>query len=340
MTADPDGWPFGERLDLDRIEAAPKLAAMGAIYRHIQDDWMKQFFKEVWPRSPYDKNISLGFTPDLQFGARAAHAKGAIKYAVAIDGLTWPQLFAVVTRLLAHPETLPGYSGQLPPRPSQKYALPIFLPSGPRLLFDGETVEPPPLEDKIRSECLHQIFMDAVLFIILHEAAHVAGGHLEYLNDARKRWDTIKHIPKKQQEYRDIEHVADAWALTMGMELFSRRSENLEAKQFYFLGFSVAVIFLLIEQMECLAGAEHSLNTHPPASHRLFFCKAVSQGWASAGEGISRNVLAGMEDAEAAWHVMGWRVNSSQLDSIDFMLRPLELYQQLAMRDPSSGIFD
>jgi hypothetical protein len=329
----PESWPFESWLDLDRVESHPTTAQMGAVYRYIHHEMMERFFRFVWPRSPYNKKIVCGFTAELAFGAQASITKPPTKFAVCVHGLTWPQCFSTLERLFASAQTFPDYGVESLERKPRRYALALFRPSGPTFSFEGEDTGPPPLTDEIRRRCLYRTLIYIVTFVILHEIAHVICGHLAHLEISGRRADG-----DRREELLAVEHAADAWALTNGLSLVSLQTDQAPADAFHIFGFAVAVFCLLLEQIYPEADAG-DLQTHPRAAHRLFFCKAVSQGFLSpnseTGPKVRQDVLAGMEHAEVAWRAMAWGLNAALPESIDFMQRPLELYEQLKVQDPS-----
>ena len=331
MAARPKTWPFEGWLDTDVLKQEQKTATLGKIFEYVLDEMLVTFTREIWPREPFSDQIIVGITNDTRFGARCATTIQPTKYAVAIEGLVFPQIFIVLQRL-SSVEGIFYEPAEIPQHTISNLGLPILLPDGPKLLFGGQLNTPDPCSEDNMSAA-NQITLYAITFIILHEFGHIVSGHFEHnLNKIRPGGIDV-------EEERALEHAADAWALLNGASLIRRKNAKDTNRQLELYGYALGIVFRILDHLSDLTNSETKLCLHPTATARKMFCSAITQSTTSkndAGDSATLdNVLLGIEKSEEAWKKLGWANVEEKPWSPDSFSRPVELFNELSSRRPS-----
>ena len=271
----PKGWPFSSWLDLSALKREEATSALARLFAYVDNELVRAFLRTHWPGDSYEKEVLSGFTCKKTFGAQIATAvPPAARYAIAIHGLTIPQMFAVLQRMFTRPDVLSNYATNTATLEGRNYKLPIWREQGCVFLGDGEETVRQRLDGE-RERYFHQAMIYALCFLVLHECVHLAYGHLEYLRNIDA------DSPDRDSIRRCLEHVADFRALEICCLLLTGKMGTKDLVcHAELLGFAAGVVLLVVDQQSAdgLGSVPGSLegSTHPLAALRRFVCPGLA----------------------------------------------------------------
>ncbi len=322
----PEAWPYPTWMDSKTLAHLAREGDFNARTWQGMKEFMEWFLHgaDSFPRRPIFGCIVAGLTMSLKLGASACVGKGGCGYAIAIEAGSPLQVYNALIRLLAVPEVLSQYRSQPARSLSQRLALPILTGEGNCDVLFGESAEAPaaPSDPKLLG-ALGKILTLSMHFLFLHELSHVLVGHVEGSADIRRESHGVPAQARQAfllERLLPLEFMADCRARLLSAALLNsvvagaRRPPDPSIRpdiveHFYFLGFGMGVLFLLLEV------SRYSGRTHPPAVERAYCLRAYTgadpEGKILGFEHIPtdegyRAIDRGFEDATKAWDALGW----------------------------------
>jgi hypothetical protein len=336
----PPGWPFSSYLDFDRMLQAEEPLRLLALDMKKCLDAIEDFLhgNVGFDRPLVFSRTQVGFTATPWLGARSRRTIPPTGYAISVDAGAHTQLLVTVLRLLAHPATLPLETDGNITKLERQLSLPQILPTGVRVLFGDDAKSPNNFDgDRARYACANQLVLNGMLFLFLHELAHVERGHIDF-EVTRKLADD----PLSSDERRSLEFMADARAVTLAAHFYCLhigldQDERGALRNLRLFGFAIGVVFLLLEH---LPEGDHgrSVGKYPPASWRRLFVRAVAAGSTADYFRLSHAEVAaaiseGVAEAQAGWHALGWGSESDIPANLGSIVESIIAVEQLIHQD-------
>ena len=299
LKARPEDWPYPDWNDLEDISEGGGISAEIAALNLEVFEFMWSFLQ--------DKRNPQGFQRILigSFGAGSLYAScrktNFGNYAIGFDGACYLQLMMAFHRMLSVNSLLPSY--QANESKYRKLSFPIVVASNILNVFEGD-LEAPKISDR-RVALLRQIVVDAMIFIFLHELAHIKLGHLDYTGSEKR---TARLIQSQ-------EHIADIWAISFYIDMLAESNDLDDSLRR--LGVAISTVFLIQELIDKnlpdVKKGEFLINkVYQSARVRVLYCQYILLRQTSGRDlaKVFRLVLDGMLQAETAWDSLGWERNS------------------------------
>jgi hypothetical protein len=170
----------------------------------------------------------------------------------------------------------------------------------------------------------------AAMFLILHEAGHIADRHLDY-------WFKLQGSESEElaRHRTAMEYLADKWAVSSGTLLL----KDYDDEQFRLYGFAIGISLLIADQLRPPKSG-HSV-IHPLASNRLLLIQAVAQTHVSlVPEAKLQKLCDGIDEAQASWRRMGWEFETIDIPSPDDLIGHIEVLDKLLDPERSGEPFE
>lgn len=281
-------------------------------------------------------NIRLALIRSLSFNAFATPDKAA--YGIAVFAGFIAQVYDTFFKLFSHPEVLPSAGNPDNEEIRQSYMLfPASLsnsaPTQVEHLLQTVYFQSLP-RDPVRAELASDLALLSLEFMLQHELAHIAGGHLDYLRNHTGELCLLEFADERNNQLpadvsKAFECDADRAAgylssVFIGAAASTRHYRqnptnyilNASAEEtFHIWGMAIDTIFRIIEQVSRKSGmTTNSTHPHPDTRYQFFVVGAI-EGIKAVYPDLERAALIGLgaapRNCQRAWELLGWPTSSS-----------------------------